>query len=351
MGSIEGNKNIHTNLSQTTLLPNPTTVQVNRVDIPSSPLKLSSKTAFGTTSSREIFNNTKSNQLASPLLNDTNHTNIDTDIESDNGNMNDENALAASQHQKVEEGSPSVNEMVGIDESEESNEQENFSKLTVVQLKDRLRGLNLGLGGRKQELLDRLNNHLYPAPAVEESDAAGADSDVNDRERDVVVSVETETDIDSDLHHFTKCNARDTITIDGIYGSVPIPTIFSNRVSKVRVEVPSIGEEDTLGIDIKHNHIFARAQIGSVSESSSLHTQISSKYINNIILAIEYEKEMPPCKSSKCKTIIEQLNTARANGPVVVSLILARPFHNTLEGARSQLESKLKKENYHDAMR
>ena len=189
------NKNtIHTNPSQSTLLPNPTTVQLNRVDIPPSPFQLASTSAFGTTSSREIFNNTTSNQLASPLLNDTNHTNIDTDIESDNANMNDENALAAVEEVLVE-GNPSVNEMVGIDESEESNEQEDLSILTVVQLKDRLRGLNLRLGGRKQELLDRLNNHLYPAPAVEESDAVGADSDVdmgmdsvNDEETDVVVS-------------------------------------------------------------------------------------------------------------------------------------------------------------------
>ena len=316
MRSIVRNKNtIHTNPSQYTLLPNPTTVQQNGVDIPSSPLKLASVTAFSTTSSRKLFNNTTSNQLASPLLNDTNHTNIDTDIESDNANMNDENALAAVEEVLVE-GNPSVNEM-GIDESEESNEQEDFSKLTVVQLKGRLRGLNLGLGGRKQDLLDRLNNHLYPAPAVEESDAVGADSDVdmvNDREQDVVVSVET--DIDSDVHHFTECNARDTITINGIYGSVPIPTIFSNRgLSKLIVEVPSIGQEDTLGIIIQHNHIFARAQIGSVSESSSLHTQISSKYINNIILAIEYEKEMPTCKSSNYNTVIEQL-THTASLPV-----------------------------------
>jgi len=194
-----GNKNtIHTNPSQYTLLPNPTTVQLNRVDIPPSPLQLASTSAFGATSSRELFHSTRSNQLASPLLNDTNHTNIDTDIEADNANMNDENALAASQHQKVEEvlvegNHPSVNEMVDIDDS--SNEREDFSDLTVAQLKDRLRGLNLKVGGRKQELIDRLNNHLYPALDAEESDAVGADSDVdmgmdsvNDEEADVVVS-------------------------------------------------------------------------------------------------------------------------------------------------------------------
>ena len=41
-------------------------------------------------------------------------------------------------------------------------QREDLSILTVVQLKDRLRGLNLAVGGRKQELIDRLNGHLYP---------------------------------------------------------------------------------------------------------------------------------------------------------------------------------------------
>ena len=63
-------------------LPYPTSVQLNRVDIPPSPLQLASTSAFGTTSSCGLFNNTMFNQLKSPLLNDTNHdTNIDTDME------------------------------------------------------------------------------------------------------------------------------------------------------------------------------------------------------------------------------------------------------------------------------
>ena len=41
------------------------------------------------------------------------------------------------------------------------DKREDLSILTVVQLKDRLRGLNLAVGGRKQELIDRLNSHLY----------------------------------------------------------------------------------------------------------------------------------------------------------------------------------------------
>ena len=87
-----------------------------------------------------------------------------------------------------------TNEAV-VDITTESQQREDLSILTVVQLKDRLRGLNLAVGGRKQELVDRLNNHLYPALAAEESDAAGADSDVdmgidcvNDEEMDVVES-------------------------------------------------------------------------------------------------------------------------------------------------------------------
>ena len=39
---------------------------------------------------------------------------------------------------------------------------QDFTQLTVVQLKDKLRELNLHVTGRKQELIDRLNGHLYP---------------------------------------------------------------------------------------------------------------------------------------------------------------------------------------------
>jgi len=458
------NKNtIHTNPSQYTLLPNPTTVQLNRVDIPASPLKVASKTAFSTTSSREIFNNTTSNQLKSPLFDNDDSDESINDTTDGLGELDTAPADEPTQDYATQSSTTAttlklddiscagngVENKRGDDSSFTYAKEETLFKVSttvglgldvnitndgavitavnnssplkdIVKIGDRIESIDwdpvkkledmqigmfkpyryIGIverefgtdtpadvplqstttssslkldiacvgnvsdnradidpsptnaeADRPEELVDRLNEHLYPAPAVEKSDAVDADSDVdmvNDREQDVVVSVDT--GIESDVHHFTECNARDTITIDGIYGSVPIPTIFSSRgLSKVIVEVPSIGQEDTLGIIIKHNHIFARAQIASVSGSSSLHTQISSKYINNIILAIEYEKEMPPCTSSNCKTIIEQLNTARANGPVVISLILARPFHNTLEGARSQLELKLKKENYNDA--
>ena len=37
---------------------------------------------------------------------------------------------------------------------------EDLSLLTVVQLKDRLRNLGLRVSGRKQELIDRLNDHF-----------------------------------------------------------------------------------------------------------------------------------------------------------------------------------------------
>ena len=93
------------------------------------------------------------------------------DVNMDNANINVENALDASQHQDDTameeglsrvEGNPSVQkEMVGTDELEESN---------------------------GQELVDRSNDHLYPALDVEKSDATGADVDmdcVNNKERDV----------------------------------------------------------------------------------------------------------------------------------------------------------------------
>lgn len=94
------------------------------------------------------------------------------DANMDNANMNVGNALDASQLQNYTameeglsrvEGNPSVQkEMVGTDELEESNE---------------------------QELVDRLNDHLYQALDGEKSDAAGASVDmdcVNDKERDIV---------------------------------------------------------------------------------------------------------------------------------------------------------------------
>ena len=39
---------------------------------------------------------------------------------------------------------------------------QDFTQLTVVQLKEKLRELNLHVTGRKPELIDRLNGHLYP---------------------------------------------------------------------------------------------------------------------------------------------------------------------------------------------
>ena len=55
-------------------------------------------------------------------------------------------------------------EDAGIVEVEEEEEAasipEDLSLLTVVQLKDRLRNLGLPVSGRKQELIDRLNDHF-----------------------------------------------------------------------------------------------------------------------------------------------------------------------------------------------
>ena len=58
--------------------------------------------------------------------------------------------------------SPNPTNEAGVDTTTTSQQREDLSILTVVQLKDRLRGLNLAVGGRKQELIDRLNDHLYP---------------------------------------------------------------------------------------------------------------------------------------------------------------------------------------------
>ena len=49
-----------------------------------------------------------------------------------------------------------TNEAAGVDTTTTSQQREDLSILTVVQLEDRLRGLNLAVSGRKQELIDRL---------------------------------------------------------------------------------------------------------------------------------------------------------------------------------------------------
>ena len=52
-----------------------------------------------------------------------------------------------------------------------SQQREDLSILTVVQLKDRLRGLNLAVSGLKQKLIDRLNHYLYPNATENKEDA------------------------------------------------------------------------------------------------------------------------------------------------------------------------------------
>ena len=46
------------------------------------------------------------------------------------------------------------------DEDNAFSTPEDLSLLTVVQLKDRLRNLGLRVGGRKHELISRLNDHF-----------------------------------------------------------------------------------------------------------------------------------------------------------------------------------------------
>ena len=57
--------------------------------------------------------------------------------------------------------SPTTTNEAGVDTTTLSQQREDLSILTVVQLEDRLRGLNLAVSGRKQELIDRLICHLY----------------------------------------------------------------------------------------------------------------------------------------------------------------------------------------------
>jgi len=74
--------------------------------------------------------------------------------------------MDASHDDMVLIASTPTNETVAL-----SQQREDLSILTVVQLKDRLRGLNLAVGGRKQELIDRLNHCLYPNATENKEDA------------------------------------------------------------------------------------------------------------------------------------------------------------------------------------
>ena len=158
-----------------------------------------------------------------------------------------------------------TNEAVGADTTTAaSQQQEDLSILTVVQLKDRLRGLNLAVGGRKQELIDRLNGHLYPnlteneqvedVPlANQDEKQAQAESTVSTRrsrrgkkpsakaapekQQDTPISelshpVDSETDDDDgdsvQKKHFTSSSSSKTVETD----SKPSPGVPSSIVTR-----------------------------------------------------------------------------------------------------------------------
>ena len=81
---------------------------------------------------------------------------IDIGMNSSCKSINDVDALDASHDLE-----DTTMELEAVDTTAESKQQEDLSILTVEQLKDRLRGLNLAVSGLKQELIDRLNGHLY----------------------------------------------------------------------------------------------------------------------------------------------------------------------------------------------
>jgi len=60
----------------------------------------------------------------------------------------------------VDDDNDADKEVETEDEDNAFSTPEDLSLLTVVQLKDKLRNLGLRVSGRKQELIDRLNDHL-----------------------------------------------------------------------------------------------------------------------------------------------------------------------------------------------
>ena len=93
-------------------------------------------------------------EFSSRNLNKLYHwTSEEEDIHEQNEDENDSVAV-------VDDDNANIKDEVLVKDDTASSIPEDLSLLTVVQLKDRLRNLGLRVSGRKQELIDRLNDHF-----------------------------------------------------------------------------------------------------------------------------------------------------------------------------------------------
>ena len=110
----------------------------------------------------------------------------------------------------------------GANENITAEQPQEFSHLTVVQLKEKLRELNLHVSGRKQELIDRLMNHFYPnlndndsvskgSSCADGDDESGAsiESIGKDDDDEMNISAEEEEDDEDELETSSPSNLKE----------------------------------------------------------------------------------------------------------------------------------------------
>ena len=110
----------------------------------------------------------------------------------------------------------------GANKNTAAEQPQDFSHLTVVQLKEKLRELNLHVSGRKQELIDRLMNHFYPnlndndsvskgSSCADGDDESGAsiESIGKDDDDEMNISAEEEEDDEDELETSSPSNLKE----------------------------------------------------------------------------------------------------------------------------------------------
>jgi hypothetical protein len=83
------------------------------------------------------------------------------------------------------------------------DEVEDLSSLTVVELKDRLRELNLTVGGRKNELIERLNEYFSSQPSLV-SNYGEQDEDIGDESSGLVAMDDEPPEVQSNIDDLNK---------------------------------------------------------------------------------------------------------------------------------------------------
>jgi len=118
--------------------------------------------------------------------------------------------------------------------------------------------------------------------------------------------------------------------------------VFADRpLYRVDVTMPS-NVDGEIGLGVRTNHVFARPQLNGIHNSSCLLGQIPSVFLDQGYLLVATEACGNSCQSYKTHKHIDMLKEACSTSDRTASLVLAKPFINTLQEAVIQLEEKLK---------